>query len=236
MKGTLGLVTVIMIFAGTLFVIVTEHPEGRRVTSEDGRVTLEGELTPEAQISIESAPHGVGPWTAVIAGEYQAFPSDFVLTTPLTVSFTYATEDLGGADPRALRVGFYDEEFGMWRTVPTAIADNAASALIYNFDALFALLLMDAVAVPNFEVEIAELLSAAPDEAVGYELVVAYAQVPGDFVILEGTTQSGGCGGRYRIGESTTMTSIGDKFGDGLEYQIMVIWQLGEGCGRAMIQ
>ena len=65
----------------------------------------------------------------------------------------------------------------------------------------------------------------------GYQAEVGYADVPGDFVMLDGTGQSGGCSGQYRMGTSTQMTSKGDIFGDHLEYQIKVVWQIGGGCG-----
>jgi hypothetical protein len=236
MKGTLGLVAVIMIFLGTIFVIVSERPEGRIVRSADGRVTLEGELAEDAQISIDLSPQMAERYTALVFGPYQAYPSDTVLVTPVTIQFSYTSDELGGADPRALRVAFYDRAFAMWRTVPTTVNDGVATALLTAFDAPVALLLLDDVASPNFENEITTLIASAPDDAVGYELAVGYAQAPGDFVILEGSTKSGGCGGRFQLGESTTMTSVGDVFSDGLEYQIVVIWQLDERCERSVIE
>lgn len=237
MTERLRFAATLLILAGTVFVIAAGRPEVRVVSSADGRVTLKGEWRSDAEVSVDLSPEAVGPYTAVLFGPYQFYPSDLVLTTPFSVSFNFSTQDLSGGDPRALRVAFYDADFGIWRTGPTNISATAASAHVHSFDAPIALLLLDEIARPNFDAEINELIAAAPEGAVGYELAVGYAQVPGDFVVIEGMERTGGCGGQYRSGTTTRLTSRGDKFSDGLEYQIVVVWQIGDGCaGREIIE
>lgn len=236
MQLVLRTVVILLILAGTAFLLVSNNPEERSVTSGDGRVTVTATLARDQTLDVAEVP-GTNSvvYTAVLGPVYQLYPAGQVLTTPATLTFSYG-EAIPNAQALALRVGYFDDAFQMWRTVETRLdtSKHQASASINEFSE-WALLQLDDVARPNFEKEITALISAPPEGAVGYTLEVGYSDQPGDFVILNGAGKSGGCGGQYQTGESTQMTSTSDMFGDNLEYQIVAVWEIGEGCGDKLV-
>lgn len=229
MQRTLYAIAFIFILSGTLFVIVSGEPEARMVVSDDGRLTISGKFLAAEQFAI-GAPQSALSSTAVIGSSYQLYPPDHLFSPLVTISINYQN-DVSDADAPRLRFGYFDDAFSMWRPVYTTIdpSQHTATAEI-DHTAHWALLLLDDIARPDATSDTAFLIAAAPEDAVGYQLEVGYAQVPGDFVILQGAGQSGGCGGQYKTGRSTSTTSLGTVFSDNLEYQIVVVWQLADGC------
>lgn len=229
MPRTLYAIALLFILSGTLFVLASGEPEARVLESDDGRLTITGKFLATEQFTI-GAPKRALSSTAVVGPSYQLYPPDHLFSPPVTINLNYQN-DVSDDDAPRLRFGYFDEAFSMWRPVYTTMdpSTHTASAEI-DHTAHWALLLMDDIARPNLANSIAFLLDAAPEQAVGYQLEVGYAQVPGDFVILQGAGQSGGCGGQYKMGTSTSTTSLGNVFSDSLEYQIVVVWQLADGC------
>ena len=225
-----------MIFLGTGFLLLTQDPEHRIVSSEDGAVHVVGQISSDLDLKIEMV-QGVGRpgdedmFTAVVSPIYTLVADESVLSIPAELRMR-----VEGAGEN-LKIGMYDEVFGMWRIFPTELVDRKFVTRLSRFEGRFAVLAPEDVVHPNFEVEIERLLDAAPAGSVGYEIEVGYARVPGDFVMLEGEHLSGGCAGQLQSGIATQMTSIADIFADTLEYQVVAIWQIGEGCGgRASIE
>lgn len=236
MQRVFGLLVVLVILCGTAFLLLQNNPEERTVTSADGRLTVVATLSPTDTLEVDTVPGSEAPlYTAVLGPIYQLYPGDKLLTIPATLIFSYDPA-LSNAESVALRVGYFDEAFQMWRPVETFLdtSEHRVSAKISSFSK-WALLRLDDVARPNFDSEIAALLTAAPAGAVGYQLEVGYSDVPGDFVILNGAGKSGGCSGQYRTGTSIQMTSTSDIFGESLEYQIVALWQIGNGCGEKQV-
>ena len=234
MPRALFAIVFISLLGGTVFVLSTKTPEERTVVSDDGFVYLIGDFLQEEEVSIATVPNPpTAGFTAVIALVYQLYPPSKVLTTPAHVYFHY---DPAVVDASALRIGFYDDAFAMWRTTDTdlSLEDHIVSTVIDQFGK-WALLELDDVARPNFDAEMESLISAAPEKAVGYQIDIGYAYEPGDFVILEGAGKSGGCNGQYKTGTSTQLTSRGDIFSDHLQYQIVALWQMGDGCGAHQV-
>ena len=152
------------------------------------------------------------------------------MTIPATATVNYEGLISDEAAPR-LRLSYFDNAFSMWRPVYTTIdpASHTATVEIDRF-AKWALIEVSDVARPNFDAEIEALIVAAPEEAVGYQIEVGFSDPPGDLVILSGMGKSGGCDDQYKTGSSTQMTSKGKIFSDHLEYQIVAVWQLADGC------
>ena len=235
MQRLLFSIAMILTLAGTIFVVIAKNPEEKIVTSDDSFVTLAAHVLATETLAIDVVPDSADkPYTAVLGRVYQLYPAGKMLTNPATLTFSYG--DLSNSEALALHVGYFDEAFQMWRTVETMLntSKREASAQMTKFSE-WALLQLDDVARPNFDQEIEALISASPEGAVGYQLEVGYSDVPGDFVMLNGAGKSGGCGGQYRRGTSTQMTSTGDVFSDSLEYQIVAVWEMGRGCGDKVV-
>ena len=239
MQGKLGGVIFLLVVLGTVFFIFAKAPEDYSVTSSDSRVGLHGDFSASTQIEIETAGEISGTFTAALLPAYRFYPALERLDRPLTLTLSYQYLDLAGSDPHSLRLGFYDQEKNIWRMIPTniSLSKQTLEVSVQSLNHLFAPLLLDSVGRPDFLEEIDGLIAAAPEDAVGYELVVSYAQVPGDFVELVDYGKIGGCNGQFQFGDQTSMTGVNRVFSAELEYAITVFWELKDGCGpRQMIE
>lgn len=231
MQKLLFFIATVFVIIGSVFLIVSQDPEQRIITSDDGRVILQGEFLSSDHVSIGTVPVAPGAsFTAVLPPIYQFYPAGKILTQPTTLTINYDSS-ITDIDSTRLRIAYYDDDFGMWRSMDTNVdvVKQQASTTIRHLSK-WALLLLDDIARPNFDQEISAMVDASPAGAIGYQMEIGYADVPGDFVILDGAGKSGGCGGQYRTGISTQMTSKGSVFGDHLEYQTVALWQIGDGC------
>lgn len=222
---------IVLVVAGTCGVLIARTPEERVVKSDDGLVWLSGVFASTKDLSIGIATTiDASNSTAVISSVYQLYPPNLVLSTPAVLTMTYPTT-LSDNEVHQLTISEFDSAFGMWRPMDTSIDTSAMTVSTLVDRALrFALLLPDAVARPNMDAEIERLVSASPQGAVGYAMEVGYADVSGDFVIVPGLGKTGGCARQYQMGQSTQMTSLTQTFSDHLQYQVVAVWQIGDGC------
>lgn len=230
MQKVLRIVVILLVALGTLTVLQLRAPEERTFTSDDGLLTLSGSFTASEKITIDETTSSQQHYTAVVSSVYQFYPSDKILSAPARLSIIYPTTTQD-ADTHRLALGFFDQSFNMWRSVDSDLdaATRTVSTQTFHLGRL-ALLQLDDVARPNIDAEIESLIASPPQGAVGYQLELGYADVPGDFVILPGAGKTGGCAGQYKTGESTQMTSRASVFSEHLEYQVVALWQIGEGC------
>lgn len=221
----------VLVAAGTFFLLLAKSPEAEVVMSDDGLVRLSGDFIAPEGLQIRATETDEGSFTAVVGSVYVFTPSNVPFAGPVTLFMSYPDE-ISEEETARLRIGEYDEAFGMWRPLPSEVSLERGDVRtpMDSTGTTRALLLLDPVGRPNFDAEMDQLIASAPAGAVGFEMEVGYADVPGDFVMLEGAGSAGGCAGQFQSGESTVTTSIADVFGEQLEYQIVAVWQLGEGC------
>lgn len=219
MTSRLSLFLLLCVISGTLFFLFASIPEARTFSLADGELTV---------TTLASD----GAW---LEGEKQGE----VYTLRSSLPSTQEAELRMKSDTATDRLVYFDEAFGMWRPVATEY-DAAASELLTTtteLNARWSRVPAELVARPNFDEEKAALVAVAPVGAVSFAIEIGFADSLGDYVMLDGLGQTGGCGGQYRYTGETTLTSNEVIFSDALRYQIVAVWQLADGCvGREVIE
>lgn len=219
MTSRLSLFLLLCVISGTLFFLFASIPEAYTFSLADGELTV---------ITLASE----GAW---LEGEKQ----DEVYTLRSSLPSSQEAELRMKSDTATDRLAYFDEAFGMWRPVATEY-DAATSELTTTttkFNTRWTGVAAESVARPNFDEEKEALIAVAPIGAVSFAIEIGFADSFGDYVELHGLGQTGGCGGQYRYTGKTTLTSSEVIFSDALRYQIVVVWQLADGCaGRDVIE
>lgn len=197
---------------GTLFFLLVKNPEEKTFASEDGRLIIEVNT-------------GEAAWIDIFAsGDEYLLSSRTSITQPATLKFL--------SEEEAVQLGFFDSTIGMWRLTETQINKTTGELVTQTteFNTRWRVFAPTTVAEPNFDAELAALISASPEGAVGYDATVGFSQGNQEPVAFVGGTYSGGCAGKFVYTGDTTMTSQEIRFSDALSYTLVVLWQLGEGC------
>ena len=212
MTSRLSFFLLFCVLLGTLFFLFTSKPEARTFSVADGALTVTTLAAQDAWLEGEANE------------EIYMLRSSFASTQ----SGELRIKSEAGED----RLAYFDETFGMWRPVETTY-DEATGELVTTttkLNARWTTLPEEAVARPNLDAEKDALVSAAPPAAVSFALEIGFADAAGDYVMMEGLGESGGCAGQYRYTGETTVTSDEIVFSDALRYQLVAVWQLAEGC------
>ncbi|MEK7665801.1 MAG: hypothetical protein AAB337_02905 [Patescibacteria group bacterium] len=202
---------IMLTLAGTIFFILVKNPEAQTFVSSDGMLAVEF-LAPQ------------GTWIDIVEhdGAYEISSSASVRSAMLHLK----------TDDTTARFGFFDKAFGMWRLADTDFDEQTNELLTRTteLNTRWRKFFIDEIARPNFDNELASLITASPDRAVGYQVEIGWALNDNAYIILEGQSSSGGCAGEYHYTGETTLTSLEVSFSDTLTYQIVVLWQIGAGC------
>lgn len=216
---TLRNFVIIATLVGSVFFIFAKMPEAQTFVSSDGRLTIELQGLRQTWVDVRQD-----------NGVYELSSS---LSTTREATLRLKTDDL------TQRLGFFDKSFGMWRLADTD-GDEKGSELVtttVHLQTSWRVFGAEVIAWPNLEAEIEALIASAPQNAVGYEAVIGASKDQGPYIILDGSTRVGGCDGQYIYTGNTTMTSQEIAFSEVLNYQVVVLWQLGDGCtGYEMIE
>ncbi len=219
MKSRLFWLVLFVFVFGTLFFLFTQDPEIKNFTSDDGKLSLSALASSSAWVDIRTD------------GNAYLLQSVTVLSAPATLRLI--TDDL------TQRLAFFDTTFGMWRIADTEVDKKNHALVTYTtqLNGRWRVLSVPDIARPNFDAEISTLLSAVPHGAVGYTLEIGSADASADAFILEGLTRTGGCAGHFLYTGQTIITSQQISFSDDRSYQLVTVWQMGQGCmGHEVIE
>ncbi|MBU0645992.1 hypothetical protein KJ611_00745 [Patescibacteria group bacterium] len=227
-KTVLRLV-IILVVAGTSVALFSLAPEAVRLRSADGCFVLSGEIGSGSEAAFSERLDLAGPFSLMIGPVYEIdFGSNFL---PGPFHLTLCVQPEWGA-VNELAIYAYDEELSAWRLMPS-VADPLDLTLATEIRTPFSLWAVgrkqkfDQPAI--HESLLSELLAWPPAEAVGYRVYSSFAAVDGDFVLVNGRGQRGGCSGVYFSGPDQAITSV-ERATEGGVYRLSVIWEMGGGC------
>ncbi len=234
----LMILIVVLVFAGTAYLMFSRLPEERIVSSDDGLITVEAVTQSDVvfEITSESRPEAQ---MAVLGKVYSVEPSDARLSQAATIRMRYTDEMLGELNPAQLVIGYFDTNVQAWRTLPTSLNRNARELSAETSHLSSWAILIDR----NIEIPLAindliyRLISKPLYGATGYQVEIAYSIGEGDFILLPDKPASGGCGGVYRTGEIREFTSLEqvleasvDGVVEAINFRVIATWEVGEGC------
>ncbi|EKD33251.1 MAG: hypothetical protein ACD_76C00059G0001 [uncultured bacterium] len=226
-----GVVVLVFAFA----ILFMQEPERVRAISDDGNTWIDAKVSSNAKLSIkkysEASPES---FTALLGSVYEATPDGLVLPTTATVTMKFDSKQTQDIPKGNVRIGAYDKETGFWRLLKSDV-DNVNGRVIAKINklSLFALMFDENIDVSfdDFEKQVTALASSPPPGAVGHVAELAYSAIDGDFVKVDSMESTGGCYGKFQRGNSTTITTSEYESG-GLNYRIVMIWQIDGGCGE----
>ncbi len=197
--SSLTILAVALITAGYLMFI---NPEDSSVSSLDGIVTVTGFVRHTQPLTVTMGSALAAP---LIGSGYLTTPDGVVLEEPVRVSFKIFETDLALID--GYRVYRFHESLDMWEAVTPVVAHTSELIAIETARlGTFAVGQVPNFSSPVFADVYAELLAAAPNDAVGYELAVGFSQPDQELVRILELGEQGGCNGVVRVGDGEAST------------------------------
>jgi hypothetical protein len=192
----LSFIVFLLILGGSMFLMFSDIPERVEVTSEDGKVTLVGFARESQGFDMEVLP--LDSHDVFQMGIYKITPSRIQLDQPVDISFT---------NSEGLALYRYDDDFLAWRIVQESIYSEGH--LILQTDRLgdFALGAFIDVSAPSFLTVFDELLEQAPEQTVGYQMLVGY-ELNDVIIEIPQTHIQGGCNGFVHQGNKDEITIL----------------------------
>lgn len=227
--------SIVAVFGFMLF--FNTDPERLRVASADMSFSVVGDVPSDIEITVsKDIAASERPWTAVVGDVYVISPDGVVLPTPVTIR----ASAIGRSIDRNYAIGYFDTVLNTWVPIET-IRDDVRGVFEARTDHFshWALLQLPEFTVLDSDKErlIETALSTVPAGANAYSVDLAYATVPGDFVMLETHVSSGECAGTSTVKEEEQITSVEKRATlllDEIEFdgdiRAIVRWSVGSGC------
>jgi hypothetical protein len=206
MKSIRGVFSVFAlgVLATTLWFVVAQEPEARKVSSNDGVLTITG-LSRTANDFLVSVDARATVAIPLISQVYRVAPADVPQDVPVVLSFVRSSM-LGTRD--ATTVYWWNSALGMWEPVQDIVADtpDILAVRVYMLGT-FALGITPAVQAPTMLTAFDRLRDAAPRGTRGYRMSVAYTLPDGVPTRLIHVGERGGCGGNIGAGDDVSYSS-----------------------------
>ncbi len=188
-ESVLFLVVGVVVAIVTISFIFSSEPEELKVSSSDGVVTVTGLARQTQTLEVLGGP---GVKEPLLGPSYDILPADLVLDLPVTVTFKL--------DPLKnnanIKLYRYNENLLMWEMIDKELLrDDERVAVEAPALGRFALGTREDFAAPVFASTYDDLKNLAPEQAVGYEILVGYTEDKHETVRLTGQGEVGGCGG-----------------------------------------
>ena len=196
------IIIVIVLVISVAFLFVLE-PEQTRVQSLDQVVTITG-LTRASQPFTVKAQESAGG--AVLTGPlYLIGPSQIVLENPATIAFDISSRE----NAPELVIYRYDEALMMWELIESVV-QRTDQTIVIEVDRFgsFSLGVLPDIEALNFFSTYDELISMAPENAVGYEQAVGFNVGDDPVIKISNTERVGGCGGLLTQGNREEQSLI----------------------------
>ncbi len=239
MRSTLVVFVTLLVLIGTVFLTFTRLPEEQFVISEDGIFSIEAMTGSDVTIDVTEAGVGREAGAAVIGNVYYVTPSEARLSEVATIRIRYTEEQVKELNLSNLSIAYYDLDVEAWHRVPTSL-DRTRQIFSAETGHLssWALIQTHQIVKPNLVNDAASRLRELPPSgATGYVMELAYSIEGDDYILLEETITSGGCGGIYQVGEHTaqtddsfTTTAQVDGVDQEVEFKLVATWEIGQGC------
>ncbi|MFH1712277.1 MAG: hypothetical protein ABH846_03525 [Patescibacteria group bacterium] len=193
-SSIITVIIALIIIGLSAFLIFSREPEETMVQSSDGIVEITGLARESQPITIETLDPIEGD--RLFGPLYKIEPSTIVLENPVTIFFDIAAQE----NQDDLVVYQFDESAKMWEQVEPIVSFEDDLIIAANQLGTFAVGKYFTIDAPNFLTLYDELLTMAPEKAVGFELVTGFATADEPLVKISKTEQTGGCGGLLQSG------------------------------------
>jgi hypothetical protein len=205
--------------------------EELRIASSDGVIEVEGLVANPDYARIVKREQFSQILSAIRSSVYEIDLGTSVLPQPYILSFSYEEEWFGNATPEQIVLYYFDERVSSWRAHLSSIDSEShiVEAEVVTPATLWALGLSGPEDVPEaYEHLLNELISFPPPNAIGFSVNVSATEAE-DFILLQPELLIGGCEGRYRLGQSETITSR-EYLSANVVYRVQALWQIANGC------
>lgn len=230
----------VLVIAGA-FLLFDSDPEHRIVTSDDGRVAIEGELPMALNVAVQKD-QGASEkvWTAVVGDVYIVSPDGVQLPTDVAVQFDVQDLDVDGS----LSIGFFEPQRSMW--VPVGTQYDAVRHVLEartNHFSHWALLRLNDVIVSDRDRDqiLDRALQSVPLGAHSYSIDLGYATVDGDVVLLDEAMKQHACEDVSTVREETVRTVtdlpvdfLVDSVSVSGNLRAVTTWGVGSGCANLL--
>jgi hypothetical protein len=216
-------ILIVGIALATAFVVMAPDPDARTLRSEDGRIEIQGPAQEQTVMTLvqeeDAQPHQVllmPAYTLSVDGK----PPSGAFAVHMNV-------------PEADTIFTYDASVLAWRplVLENRTSDGALEARTYAGAATYAAGKRPDLSPPgDRRTQVASMIASAPPGTIGFEASDARAWAEDEFIVVSDRFVVGGCGGDFRSGPVTTISTQENVLEDGSTYRLLVRWYAATGC------
>ena len=179
----------VLLVIGGIGLLIFWEPERQTVTSDDGFLQVTG-LVRESQPFLITEQDSIEPFTSKV---YTIEPSGIILETFAELTFDTVLDGEG--------IYRFNETALMWSL--------QTQSAVFETDQLgdFGIAPLFSIEAPEFASLREEVQALAPENVVGYDIVVG-AEIAGELFYLSDKGDQGGCGGVYALGSRAEQSRL----------------------------